>query len=71
MKAFFESVWNWLNGNKTTIGLVLGYVVGKQWFIDLVGADVVDALNWLALTFIGLGITHKVVKADTTAEPNK
>ena len=70
-QSTWSKIWGWLNGNKTTIGLVLGYLLSKQWFDNLVGSDVVDALNWIAVTFIGVGIAHKAIKSDTTPEPNK
>jgi hypothetical protein len=67
----WTKLWNWLNGNKTTIGLVLGYVTAQVWFVNMVGVDVVNFLQWFAGTFIGVGLLHKVVKADTTSGSNK
>ena len=68
---FFEAIWNWLNGNKVTIGLVLGFLIMQEWFVTLVGQGVIDVLVWIAYTFLGVGVGHKIVKSDTTAEPNK
>ena len=66
-----EKIWNWFNGNKTTIGLVLAYVLSKAWFANIVGVDVVDALGWIADTFLAVGLGHKMLKANTSPEPNK
>lgn len=71
MKAFFTATWNWFNGNKTTIGLVLGYLLGQTWFSHLIGPEALDALNWVAATFLGVGITHKLIKANTEPGPNQ
>jgi len=67
----FEKIWNWLNGNKTTIGLVIGFLTMQEWFVGLVGQPVIDVLVWIAYTFLGVGVLHKVAKSDTTPEPNK
>lgn len=64
-------IWNWLNGNKTIIGLVIGFLITQEWFITFVGQQVIDILVWVATTFLGAGIAHKITKANTTAEPNK
>lgn len=70
MNTFFTNIWNWLNGNKTTIGLVLGYLIGQTWFDSLVGPPAVDAISWIANTFLGVGLVHKAIKATTDPGPN-
>jgi hypothetical protein len=69
--TWYDKIWNWLNGNKVTIGLVLGYLLSQVWFVNLVSPEIADALRWVADTFLGIGILHKVVKATTTPEPNQ
>ena len=69
--TWYEKLWGYFNGNKTTIGLVIGFLLSKAWFTDLVGVEVSDILQWVAGTFLAVGVAHKVIKADTTPEPNK
>ena len=68
---FLTKAWNWFNGNKVTIGLVLGYLLSKTWFQNFVGADVFDAIEWVSATFITVGVVHKIAKSNTKPEPNK
>ena len=64
-----QAVWNWFNGNKTVIGLALGFLLSKAWFTGFVGTEVVDILEWISGTFLVVGVAHKVAKATTTEEP--
>lgn len=67
---WYEKIFNYLNGNKTTIGLVLGYLLMQQWFIDAVGQNVADVIQWVAVTFLGVGVGHKIAKSNTEPGPN-
>lgn len=71
MKNILQSIWNWFNGNKTTIGLVIGFLLSKTWFTNWLGVDATEVLTWAAETFVSVGLVHKVVKANTLPEPNK
>ena len=66
-----EKVWNFLNGNKTTIGLVVAFLLSKTWFTGWIGADVAEVLSWISGTFLTVGVAHKLVKSNTSPEPNK
>ena len=69
---FLENIWNWLNGNKTTIGLVLQWLLAQVFFKDLVpeGTFIFQFVQWLSGLLIGGGVLHKFVKATTAPGPN-
>lgn len=51
-------IWSWLNGKKTTIGMVLMFLYGG---LSAVGVDV-PALRDAAVFVGGIGLAHKAVK---------
>ena len=71
MTNFLQLAWNWFNGNKTTIGLVVGFLLSKTWFTGFLGSELTEVLEWVSMTFIGIGVAHKVAKSNTLPEPNK
>jgi hypothetical protein len=36
---WLQAIWNWLNGNKTIIGLVIAFLLSKTWFTAWGGAQ--------------------------------
>lgn len=66
------AIWNWLNGNKTIIGLVLTNLAALiPEGISVFGLfDLKAGILWLAGIFMGTGIVHKFVKANTDPGPN-
>jgi hypothetical protein len=64
---FLTAIWNYLNGNKTALGLVIIQIA--SWLpqdTTLFGfIPVVVVLNWLGGVLSGGGIVHKLVKANT------
>ena len=62
------SVWNFLNGKKTTIGAVILFVVyvvkGLDTFFgfNFVDAGLLGQINDVGLVFTGVGLGHKVIK---------
>ena len=62
------SVWNFLNGKKTTIGAVILFVVyvvkGLDTFFgfNFVDAVLLGQINDVGLVFTGVGLGHKVIK---------
>ena len=67
--GFFEKLWNYLNGNKTVIGLFLAWLLTKAWFTGLIGPVVSEVLDYAVTTFILGGMAHKVMKANTQPGP--
>ena len=67
----FELIWNWLNGNKTIIGMALLWLAQyippdtMLWFIPAKAL-----LDWVGGLLTGVGVIHKIAKADTSPEPN-
>lgn len=71
MKDFFVKLWNWFDGKKVKIGgalalvsAFLSTVVGGIWGATWGGLlpNIVETINWFALTFGATGIVHKGVK---------
>ena len=75
--SFFTNIWNWLDGKKTIIAVVLGFVVKSLTSLetDVIGAAVpgIDSIISIANTLMGwfavLGIGHKVLKAGDNSAP--
>jgi hypothetical protein len=65
--SIFEKFWNWLNGNKTTIGLVLQWLLAQAFFKEFIPDYTVfyQFLNWVSGLLLGTGIIHKFAKAST------
>ena len=69
--AWYEVIWNWLNGNKTMIGM------GLLWLSTYIPLDMMiwivpvkALLEWIGGLLTGVGFAHKFAKATTTSEPN-
>jgi hypothetical protein len=61
MIAQIKKVWNYLNGKKTLIGLLIAVV-----YSGLVAQGIIDRsseLEWLVMAVTGVGIGHKIVKS--------
>jgi hypothetical protein len=67
----FTKIWNWLNGNKTVIGLTLLALTNQSFFKQLLPDHTVlyQAIQWLAGLLAGGGIVHKLAKANTQPGP--
>lgn len=64
-----KKVWNWLNGNKTFFGLFILLILQQGWIAEhTLGFEI---LQWLGGLLSGVGVAHKLLKADTSPEPNK
>lgn len=60
MKKFFE----WINGNKTTIGAIALMIVNSEYIESLItNPDLYTLLQGLAMTMLAGGLAHKVKKA--------
>jgi Ca2+/Na+ antiporter len=68
---FIVKIWNWFNGNKTVIGLVLLQVASMvPEGVNVFGLfDLKAGLIWLGNFFGGVGILHKIAKANFRPEP--
>lgn len=58
-----KSFWNWLNGKKTVIGGVLTLLIGFLQAKLIIDADTAFFLLSLTGLLLGVGISHKIVKA--------
>ena len=67
--SIWEKIWNWLNGNKTFFGLFILLVLQQGWIAE--GTFLYLFLAWLGKILAGVGIAHKLLKANTGPEPNK
>jgi len=67
-----QTLWNWLNGNKTIFGMViLSIAQSIPADTEVIGIPLVPVLNWLGGILTGAGVVHKMAKATTTPEPNQ
>jgi hypothetical protein len=68
---FLTKLWNWLNGNKTVIGLVILTLIQQAFFKQLLPETSVwyQAIQWFAGILAGVGIVHKIAKANTEPGP--
>jgi len=64
-----QKIWNWLNGNKTFIGLFIMLVLEQGWLDP--ASFVYQILFWLGGLLAGGGMLHKLNKATTEKGPNK
>lgn len=69
--TFIEKVWNFLNGNKTVIGMAL------LWLAEYIPADMMlwvipvkAILQWIGGLLTGVGVAHKIAKSNTDPGPN-
>ena len=67
-----KKIWNWLNGNKTVIGLFLITLLSQPWFADIlpVTSTAYQILYWAAGILAAGGVAHKIVKATTEPGAN-
>lgn len=64
MKKTANNFWEWINGNKTTIGAIAMLVVNSDYIGGLVtNPDLYTLLQGVAGAIFGIGITHKGIKA--------
>lgn len=57
-------IWNWLNGNKTTIGAIAIMIVNSEYVESLItNPDLYTLCQGVASAILGIGLTHKVGKA--------
>lgn len=55
--------WNWINGNKTTIGAILLMIVNSEYIEGLItDPDLYTLAQGIAGIIFGIGLTHKVRK---------
>lgn len=56
--------WNWINGNKSLIGVILMYVIDSDYIAGLIpDPDLYMLAQGLAKLIFGVGLAHKVKKA--------
>lgn len=59
-----KKLWNWLNGKKTIISAIyfaiLSYIQTKGY----IGAEELHLLNSIGMAMLGVGIGHKIGKAE-------
>jgi hypothetical protein len=69
---WYKAIWNWFNGNKTLFGafilLLAQHVPPDSLLFGFLPIKVV--LEWMGGILGGVGILHKVVKANTDPGPN-
>jgi len=59
-----NNFWNWINGNKTTIGAIALMVVNSEYVEGLItNPDLYTLAQSIAGIVFGIGLTHKVGKA--------
>lgn len=70
---WYTLVLNWLNGNKTIFGIFLVTILAPEippdlhvWFVP-----VQTTVLWVGGLLSTAGIAHKIIKSDTSPEPNK
>lgn len=62
-----NKIWNWFDGNKTSIGFFLLWITDKPWLRDLlpdgtVESAIIDIISYIAAILAGTGLLHKGVK---------
>ena len=58
-----KKIWDWLDGNKLTIGSLLGMIAAHvPSDVEIVGVGVSGVLYWLGGVIGGTGAAHKVKK---------
>ena len=56
--------WNWINGNKTTIGAIAMMVVNSEYVESIVtNPDLYTLAQSIAGAMLGFGLVHKAKKA--------
>lgn len=61
MKATTKKTWDFFNGRKTWIGVLLAVI-----YSGLVAQGIIsrnEALEWLIMAVTGVGVGHKIVKS--------
>lgn len=68
--TWYVAVWNFLNGNKTAIGM------GLLWLAEYIPEDLMlwvipvkAILQWIGGLLTGVGVAHKIAKANTEPGP--
>ena len=63
---FLNNIWNWVNGNKTTIGAISMLIVNSEYIESLItNPDLYTLAQSIAGIIFGIGLTHKIKKAIT------
>ena len=59
----FRKIWDWFDGNKTTIGSVcIAIAAHVPADVEVIGISVQSVLYWLGGAIGGTGVAHKVGK---------
>jgi hypothetical protein len=69
--ATLLAIWNWFNGNKTNIGLLLlalSKIVPPG--VIVFGYDLQTFLVWAGGALTTVGVAHKIVKSQAAANGN-
>ena len=61
---FLNNIWNWVNGNKTTIGAISMLIVNSEYIESLItNPDLYTLAQSIAGIIFGIGLVHKTKKA--------
>jgi hypothetical protein len=58
-----KSIWNWLDGKKTTFGAVLLIVHGVPHLEQWIGIEALDVIYYLGTALGAGGILHRATKS--------
>ena len=69
--TWLTKIWNWLNGNKAVLGLAILALIQQAFFKSLLPETSIwyQALQWIAGILAGVGVVHKLAKANTEPGP--
>lgn len=59
----FQYIKESLNGRKTTIGGILAFATFMAYHNGIIDTATYDALDVLSMAVLGIGLTHKIIKA--------
>jgi hypothetical protein len=57
-----EKIWNFLNGKKRIIGIVLLFVSQTPHLADYIGTPAVDIISYFGNGLAGIGVIHGILK---------
>ncbi len=57
---FFKKIWEWLSGNKTTLGLLILVILEGGYIAE--NTLLFDILQWLGGLLTATGVAHKFIK---------
>lgn len=55
-------IWNWLNGKKRTLGIIIIFVAQAPHLVDIVGQQPIDIMFYLGSGLAGTGVIHAFFK---------